>query len=127
MTGRLCARCQRWVLAVGEKGASTGEAPAGSELLVPPAFLTPPKVTQTLQCTQVSAHATLHPQPLPNPTQVLGAPLPYNSIDDVRRRLADVAPHFGRRDAVEAPLWLNGEYFKVRIGAWGGRVGWVGG
>lgn len=46
-------------------------------------------------------------------SEVLGAPLPYNSLDDVRRRLADVAPHFGRRDAVEAPLWLNGEYFKA--------------
>lgn len=58
---------------------------------------------------------------LPNlpPPQVLGAPLPYNSLEDVRRRLADVAPHFGRRDAVEAPLWLNGEYFKVRRGRGG--------
>ena len=46
-------------------------------------------------------------------SEVLGAGLPYNSLDDVRRRLADVAPHFGRRDALEAPLWLNGEYFKV--------------
>lgn len=74
------------------------------------------------------AHANpIHPHPLPTAAQVLGAPLPYNSIDDVRRRLADVAPHFGRRDAVEAPLWLNGEYFKVRMGAWGGRWGgWVG-
>jgi len=57
----------------------------------------------------------------PPPAQVLGTPLPYNSLDDVRRRLADVAPHFGRRDAVEAPLWLNGEYFKVRMRA-GGEV-----
>jgi hypothetical protein len=56
-------------------------------------------------------------------SEVLGAGLPYNSLDDVRRRLADVAPHFGRRDALEAPLWLNGEYFKV--GAVGGWVGMV--
>lgn len=60
-------------------------------------------------------------QPALHPAQVLGTPLPYNSLDDVRRRLADVAPHFGRRDAVEAPLWLNGEYFKVRMRA-GGEV-----
>jgi NADH dehydrogenase (ubiquinone) Fe-S protein 1 len=46
-------------------------------------------------------------------SEVLGAPLPYNSLEEVRRRLADVAPHLGRRDAVEPPLWLNGEYFKV--------------
>lgn len=66
-------------------------------------------------------------------SEVLGAPLPYNSLDDVRRRLADVAPHFGRRDAVEAPLWLNGEYFKVGgcgstpRGGWGvgGEGAWV--
>jgi NADH dehydrogenase (ubiquinone) Fe-S protein 1 len=46
-------------------------------------------------------------------SEVVGAPLPYNSLDDVRRRLADVAPHLARRDALEPPLWLNGEYFKV--------------
>ncbi|KAI3438458.1 hypothetical protein D9Q98_000887 [Chlorella vulgaris] len=46
-------------------------------------------------------------------SEVLGAPLPYNSLEEVRRRLADVAPHLGRRDAVEPPLWLNGEYFKA--------------
>lgn len=58
-------------------------------------------------------------------SEVLGAPLPYNSLDDVRRRLADVAPHFGRRDALEPPLWLNGEYFKV--GVWVGEGGLMAG
>ena len=46
-------------------------------------------------------------------SEVLGAPLPYNSGDDVRARLAEVAPHLGHLGDVEAPLWLNGEYFKV--------------
>ncbi|KAL4425968.1 hypothetical protein ABPG75_009984 [Micractinium tetrahymenae] len=46
-------------------------------------------------------------------SEVLGAPLPYNSLDDARRRLADVAPHLARRDAVEAPLWLAGEQWKA--------------
>lgn len=46
-------------------------------------------------------------------SEVLGAPLPYNTLDDVRRRLADVAPHLARRDAVEAPLWLAGEQWKA--------------
>jgi len=32
----------------------------------------------------------------------------------VRARLADVAPHLGQLDTVQPPLWLNGEYFKVR-------------
>ncbi|KAL4444867.1 hypothetical protein ABPG77_003917 [Micractinium sp. CCAP 211/92] len=46
-------------------------------------------------------------------SEVLGAPLPYNTLDDVRRRLADVAPHLARRDAVEAPIWLAGEQWKA--------------
>lgn len=46
-------------------------------------------------------------------SEVLGAPLPYNSLDDVRRRLTDVAPHLARRDAVEVPLWLAGEQWKA--------------
>jgi NADH dehydrogenase (ubiquinone) Fe-S protein 1 len=47
-------------------------------------------------------------------SEVAGAPLPYNSVVGVRERLATVAPHMGEVKAVEAPLWLNGEYFKVR-------------
>ncbi len=31
----------------------------------------------------------------------------------VRERLADVAPHLGQLDAVQPPIWLNGQYFKV--------------
>ena len=46
-------------------------------------------------------------------SEVLGARLPYDTLDGVRRRLADVAPHLGRRDALEPPLWLNGEYWKA--------------
>ena len=46
-------------------------------------------------------------------SEVAGSPLPYVDIDAVRERLAAVAPHMGEVRAVEAPLWLNGEYFKV--------------
>ena len=46
-------------------------------------------------------------------SEVLGKPLPYDTLDGVRARLADVAPHFSHVDAVQAPIWLNGEYFKV--------------
>lgn len=38
---------------------------------------------------------------------------PRCSYNDVRRRLAEVAPHFARMDAVEAPLYLNKEYYAV--------------
>jgi len=47
-------------------------------------------------------------------SEILGKPLPYNTIDEVRGRLADVAPHFAELDSVQSPIWLNGEYFKVR-------------
>lgn len=47
-------------------------------------------------------------------SEVVGKTLPYDSLDEVRKRLADVAPHMGHVDHVESPLWLNGEYFKVR-------------
>ena len=46
-------------------------------------------------------------------SEVLGKTLPYNSLDEVRARLADVAPHLAHLDSVEPPMWLNGEYFKV--------------
>ena len=47
-------------------------------------------------------------------SDVVGKPLPYDTLDQVHQRLAEVAPHFGRISSVQKPLWLNGEYFKVR-------------
>lgn len=47
------------------------------------------------------------------------------SYGDVKRRLAEVAPHFARTDAVEAPLQLGGEFYKVGVGRVGGW--WVDG
>ncbi len=47
-------------------------------------------------------------------SEVAGAPLPYDSDEGVRARLAELAPHLGRVAATERPLWLNGEYFKAR-------------
>lgn len=43
---------------------------------------------------------------------MLGARLPYDDLQAVRMRLAEVAPHFGVLNAVEAPVWLNGQYIK---------------
>ena len=48
-------------------------------------------------------------------SEVLGKTLPYSSLQDVQRRMSDLAPHLGRVDVVESPLWLNGQYFKVTI------------
>lgn len=47
-------------------------------------------------------------------SEIMGKPLPYDSKKELRQRLADVAPHFGATDTVQLPMWLNGEYFKVR-------------
>ncbi len=47
-------------------------------------------------------------------SEVLEKPLPYSTTDEVRARLADVAPHFALVNTVQSPMWLNGEYFQVR-------------
>ena len=47
-------------------------------------------------------------------SEIMGKPLPYDDKNAVRARLAGVAPHFGASDTVQLPMWLNGEYFKVR-------------
>jgi NADH dehydrogenase (ubiquinone) Fe-S protein 1 len=41
-------------------------------------------------------------------SEVCGAALPYDDLDGVRARLAEIAPHFARVDDVEPALWLNG-------------------
>ena len=48
-------------------------------------------------------------------SEVIGQQLPYDTIDGLRKRMAEVAPHMGHVDHVEAPIWLNGEYFKVDL------------
>lgn len=47
--------------------------------------------------------------------QYVGDQLPYDDIGELRQRMADVAPHLAKNDTVESPMWLNGEYFKVRL------------
>ena len=47
-------------------------------------------------------------------SETLDVTLPYDSRADVRARLGDVAPHLTRVGEWDAPLWLNGQYFKVR-------------
>lgn len=45
--------------------------------------------------------------------QFVGKPLPYDDIQQLRKRMADIAPHLAKNDQVQTPMWLNGEYFKV--------------
>jgi NADH dehydrogenase (ubiquinone) Fe-S protein 1 len=46
-------------------------------------------------------------------SEVLGKTLPYDTKQQLRQRLTDVAPHFAHNDKAENALWLNGEYFKA--------------
>lgn len=46
-------------------------------------------------------------------SEVMGKPLPYSKLQEVRSRLADVAPHLADLDHVQHPMWLNGKYFKA--------------
>lgn len=46
-------------------------------------------------------------------SEVVGKPLPYDTLPQLQARLADVAPHFARKASVEAPVWLNGQYIKA--------------
>ena len=41
-------------------------------------------------------------------SEFAGVPLPYNTHEQVHRRLAEVAPHFAKLNEVEATLWMNG-------------------
>jgi NADH dehydrogenase (ubiquinone) Fe-S protein 1 len=40
-------------------------------------------------------------------SEVVGAQLPYNSVDDVRARLVDIAPHFANVGEVEDPVFVD--------------------
>lgn len=42
-------------------------------------------------------------------------PLPYDSVDGVRDRLKEIAPHFGHLNQVQPSLWLNGEYVAANL------------
>jgi NADH dehydrogenase (ubiquinone) Fe-S protein 1 len=46
-------------------------------------------------------------------SEVVGAPLPYDTQAQLTARLAEVAPHFARRAVVETPVWMNGQYVKA--------------
>ena len=49
-------------------------------------------------------------------SEVLGAPLPYDDIDTLRRRMADIAPHLGTLSEVQAPVWMNGHFIRTLEG-----------
>lgn len=56
-------------------------------------------------------------------SEVLGAPLPYDDAAALHARMAELAPHLARREAVEAPVWLNGQYVKAMAAVAGGKLG----
>ncbi|KIZ05603.1 NADH dehydrogenase (ubiquinone) Fe-Sprotein 1 [Monoraphidium neglectum] len=50
-------------------------------------------------------------------SEALGAPLPYDDVDAVRRRLADVAPHLAVVSEAQPAVWMNGHYARTLDGA----------
>ena len=63
-------------------------------------------------------------------SEVAGVPLAYDTEEGARVRLSHLAPHLKFLDKTEAPLWLNGEYFKARgpchlCGVCSAGVAWV--
>lgn len=45
-------------------------------------------------------------------SEVMGKQLPYDTLQGVRSRLAEVAPHFAVVNQPQQTVWLNGEYYK---------------
>lgn len=50
-------------------------------------------------------------------SEALGAPLPYDDADALRRRMAEVAPHLGVVSEVQPPVWMNGHFIRTLDGA----------
>ena len=48
-------------------------------------------------------------------SEVLGVPLPYDDIDAVRHRLAEIAPHFSHFNKIQPSLWLNGTHVEANL------------
>jgi hypothetical protein len=55
-------------------------------------------------------------------SEALGRPLPYDTLDAVRARLAEVAPHLGAPNTVQPPIWLDGFYQRAPAAAAGGAA-----
>jgi hypothetical protein len=43
-------------------------------------------------------------------SEALGKPLPYDSVDALRARMAELAPHLAAPNTVQPPVWLDGFY-----------------
>ena len=48
-------------------------------------------------------------------SEVLGVPLPYDDINEVRRRMEDIAPHLAMIDSVEAPWTKDPTAIKSQV------------
>eukprot|EP00270_Netrium_digitus_P008358 TRINITY_DN2498_c0_g1_i1.p1 TRINITY_DN2498_c0_g1~~TRINITY_DN2498_c0_g1_i1.p1 ORF type:complete len:708 (+),score=171.22 TRINITY_DN2498_c0_g1_i1:250-2124(+) len=50
-------------------------------------------------------------------SELLGVRLPYDTVNQLRERLAEVAPHLVRVEEVEEPLWLDGVALQLAASA----------
>jgi len=48
-------------------------------------------------------------------SEAVDATLPYDTLDQVRSRLAGVAPHFAHYNQVQPTYWLNGSYVEANL------------
>jgi len=56
-------------------------------------------------------------------SEVCGVTLPYDDLDGVRARMAEVAPHLAKVGASpEPPMWLNGAFFSAHAATKGGAA-----
>ena len=98
----------------GDKGAMRADLilPGAAFTEKPATFVnTEGRVQQTKRAVPVCGNARDDWKIVRALSEVVGAPLPYDDLDGVRARMAEVAPHLTAVDTIETPLWLNGEYF----------------
>ncbi|GMH45116.1 hypothetical protein BSKO_13073 [Bryopsis sp. KO-2023] len=50
-------------------------------------------------------------------SEVLGVQLPYDSVDAVRGRMGEVAPHLLKLNSIEPSIWMNGHFVKANLTA----------
>lgn len=54
--------------------------------------------------------------------QVMGSALPYDTLEDVRARMAEIAPNMTSVDKVEPAMYLNGLYYKALAAKTDGKL-----
>jgi len=97
----------------GDKGATAADVilPAACYVEKSGTYVnTEGRVQRTVPCVGRLANARDDWQIVRALAEVIGVPLPYHTIEQIRARLADVASHFKFIDTVEAPSYVDGSF-----------------